>query len=80
VELSDGRLGMVIGVDKQKPLKPTVLICSDDPRLDGPLVADMAEDDEYHIQRAIRPQDLSPKEMEYLGPEKMVGFFIHSKP
>jgi HD-GYP domain-containing protein (c-di-GMP phosphodiesterase class II) len=79
VELSDGRLGMVIGVDKQKPLKPTVLLCSDDPNLDGPLVEDMAEDDQYHIQRTMHPRDLSPKEMEYLRPERMVGFFIHPK-
>jgi HD-GYP domain-containing protein (c-di-GMP phosphodiesterase class II) len=80
VELSDGRLGMVVGVDKQKPLKPTVLLCSEESPLDAPLVMDMSEEDQYQIVRTIRPRDLSPKEMEYLRPERMVGFFIHSKP
>jgi putative nucleotidyltransferase with HDIG domain len=80
IGLSDGSIGMVIGVDKLKPLKPTVLLCSEDPDLDGPLIVDMGEEDQYHIERTMRPGDLSPAEMEYLRPERMIGFFIHSKP
>lgn len=76
VELSDGRLGLVVSVNSSRPLKPSVFI--HDPRVprDEALVVDLERLPEVCIRRSIKPIHLPKAAFDYLSPRQRMCYFF----
>lgn len=76
VELSDGRLGLVVSVNSSRPLKPSVFI--HDPRVphDEALVEDLERLPELCIRRSIKPIQLPKAAFDYLSPRQRMCYFF----
>lgn len=76
VELSDGRLGLVVSVNSSRPLKPSVLI--HDPRVprDEALVEDLERTTELGIRRSLKPIQLPKAAFDYLSPRSRMCYFF----
>ena len=76
VELSDGNLGMVIRAERDKSMRPTLILYDKTcPREEAPIVH-LPEEEELNIVRSLRPSDVPPEVMAYLQPGRMAGFFV----
>jgi len=76
VELSDGRLGLVVSVNSSRPLKPSVFI--HDPRVprDEALVEDLERLPDVCIRRSIKPIQLPKAAFDYLSPRQRMCYFF----
>ncbi|MBL8439140.1 MAG: HD-GYP domain-containing protein [Zoogloeaceae bacterium] len=79
VSLSNDRIGLVIGVNTARPLRPLLVV--HDPavsRRQAPLL-DLEAHPEANISRAIRPQLLPADVYDYLSPRKRVSYFFDAQ-
>jgi putative nucleotidyltransferase with HDIG domain len=76
VELSDGRLGLVVSVNSSRPLKPSVFI--HDPRVprDEALVEDLESLPDLCIRRSLKPIQLPKAAFDYLSPRQRMCYFF----
>ncbi|GAB1393841.1 DUF3391 domain-containing protein [Rhodocyclaceae bacterium] len=76
VELSDGRLGLVVSVNSSRPLKPSVFV--HDPRVprDEALVEDLEHQPDLCIRRSIKPLQLPKAAFDYLSPRQRMCYFF----
>jgi putative nucleotidyltransferase with HDIG domain len=76
VELSNGKLGMVIRTERDKSMRPTLILYDEtSPREEAPIIH-LPEEEELNIVRSLRPSDVTPEVMAYLRPGRMTGFFV----
>ncbi|MBN2008052.1 DUF3391 domain-containing protein [candidate division KSB1 bacterium] len=79
VELNDGRVGMVISVNHNSTIKPTVMVFNPDkPRLEPELV-DLYEEKRFSISRALTISDLSQEVRDYLQPGRLAGYSFQTQ-
>jgi len=79
VELSDGKLGMVIRADRNKSMRPTLILYAGSVPREEAAIIHLAEEEELNIVRSLHPSDVTPKVISYLQPGRMVGFFVGTR-
>lgn len=76
VVLSSGGMGIVVSVNSDNLLQPSVLLYDPKvPRADA-VIFDMREDTEVKVVRAVRATALPPQVVEYLSPPKSISYFV----
>ncbi len=73
VELNDGVIGVVVGVDPQIRAKPHVMTYAPESAKDEVTIINMAQDEDVSIQRCLRPEELSKKIRQALSPQRVTG-------
>lgn len=76
VGLSNEMVGMVIAVNADHPLKPTVIVHDPDVPKHEAIVLDLAEESAVNIARAIRPDQLLPAVFDYLSPRRRISYYF----
>lgn len=76
VGLSNEMVGMVIAVNADHPLKPTVIVHDPDVPKQEAIVLDLAVETKVNIARAIRPDQLLPAVFDYLSPRRRVSYYF----
>jgi putative nucleotidyltransferase with HDIG domain len=74
VQLTDGRHGVVVGVNSSRPLRPRVTVV--DSGEDEPLLIDFESSPEVGIRRSLRPQTLPAPVQERLGLRTRLAYFF----
>jgi hypothetical protein len=76
VALSNGAVGIVVAVNSESLLRPSVLLYDPKvPRTEA-VIFDMREDTEVKVVRAVRANALPRQVVEYLNPPSRVSFFV----
>jgi HD-GYP domain-containing protein (c-di-GMP phosphodiesterase class II) len=78
VELSDSSIGVVINVDSENRTRPQVLMYSPNVPKDEAVIVDLAEVENLKIQRSLRPPQVKREILNFLSPQRMIGFFPSS--
>lgn len=76
VELSDGRLALVVSVNAARPLKPNVVIHEPGVPRDEALVEDLEQAGELGIRRSLKPLQLPKAAFDYLSPRQRICYFF----
>jgi putative nucleotidyltransferase with HDIG domain len=76
VQLSNDVLAIVIAVNPQNPLKPSLLIYDPEIPKDEAIIFDMEEDPELSVVRSIVPLELPPEIFKYLNPRTQLNYFV----
>ena len=79
VELSDGNLGMAIRADRDKSMRPTLILYDKNIPREEAAIIHLAEEEELNIVRSLHPSDVAPEVKSYLQPGRMVGFFVGTR-
>jgi len=78
VELSDGRIGLVIGVNHNSTMKPTVVVFNRHIPKQEPEIVDLYEETNVFISKALRISEISKEVQNYLEPGRRAGYSFHS--
>jgi HD-GYP domain-containing protein (c-di-GMP phosphodiesterase class II) len=78
VELSDGKIGLVLSLNVEARMRPMVLLYDPDTVGERPRVIDLATDKDRSIVRGLSKQTLSPAMTSYLDLYRWTGYFIES--
>lgn len=78
VELSDGKIGLVLSLNTESRMKPMVLLYDASASNGRPSVIDLATDTERSIVRGLSKQSLSPAIRNSLDLYRWTGYFIES--
>lgn len=76
LQLNDERYAMVVSVNSDRPLKPSIIIHEPAVPADEALVVDLERHPELGIQRAIKPVQLPRAVFDYLSPRKRMCYFF----
>ena len=76
VQLSDGRIGaVVISAETEKLLSPQVMIYEPSISRNQAIIIDLAKEPSIKIEHALRLQDRSVDELDYLLPRRKISWF-----
>lgn len=76
VRLSNGMFGIVVSINPQNPLKPSLMLYDPDvPRAEA-LIFDMEDDLDVSIEKSIQPEKLPPEVRSYLSPSTHLSYFV----
>lgn len=75
VKLSNGMHGIVISINPQNPLKPSLMLYDPDIPKDEALIFDMEDDMDVSIETSVRPEKLAPEIRWYLSPSARITYF-----
>ncbi|MEW6513414.1 MAG: HD domain-containing phosphohydrolase [Pseudomonadota bacterium] len=76
VELSDGRMALVVSVNAARPLKPNVVVYEPRVPRDEALVEDLEQTQELGIRRSLKPLQLPKAAFDYLSPRQRICYFF----
>ena len=76
VELSDGRMALVVSVNADRPLKPNVVIYEPRVPRDEALVEDLELMTDLGIRRSLKPLQLPKAAFDYLSPRQRICYFF----
>ncbi|MFW5490116.1 MAG: HD-GYP domain-containing protein [Desulfovibrio sp.] len=76
VQLSNDVLAIVIAVNPDNPLKPSLLIYDPEIPKDEAIIFGMEEDPELDVVRSIAPYELPPEIFRYLNPRTQLNYFV----
>jgi putative nucleotidyltransferase with HDIG domain len=76
VQLSNGAIGLVIGVEPADTLRPTVLLADLAVPRSEALIVDLREAEDVKVVRAIRPADLDRDILGYLSPRMRTNVYV----
>jgi putative nucleotidyltransferase with HDIG domain len=79
VELSNGVLGMVVSINSDNLLCPTLLLYDQEIPREEAICIDMLEEKDLTIQRTIKPSQLEPDAYSYFNPRTQINYFFDSK-
>ena len=76
VQLSDGSIGMVMAVNPENQLAPSVVL--HDPAIPKKeaLIVDLRDEPGLKIEKSIRPAHLPPEIFEYLSPRTRITYYV----
>ncbi|MEF8699558.1 MAG: HD domain-containing phosphohydrolase [Candidatus Accumulibacter sp. UW20] len=75
VQLSDGRIGAVVGsAPSSKPLSPKVMIYAPEVPRRQSIIVDLASDDALKVERPLRLQERPAEELDYLLPRRKINW------
>ena len=76
VELSNGKLGMVMAVNSDRPLDPLIMVYEPEiPKRDAAII-DMSELPDVEIQRCLYPSELPREVYRYLSPKSRISYYM----
>lgn len=78
VELSDGKVGLVLSLNVEARMKPMILLYAPAPAGDQPCIIDLAKDPSRTIVRGLPKQQLTPAMASYLSLYRWTGYFIET--
>jgi hypothetical protein len=76
VELSDGRMALVVSVNAARPLKPNVVVYEPRVPRDEALVEDLEQAGELGIRRSLKPLQLPKAAFDYPSPRQRICYFF----
>jgi len=76
VELSDGRMALVVSVNAARPLKPNVVVYEPRVPRDEAMVEDLEQTQELGIRRSLKPLQLPKAAFDYLSPRQRICYFF----
>jgi putative nucleotidyltransferase with HDIG domain len=76
VLLSNGFIGMVVGVNTKRPLKPTVLVYDAANLKNEVIVIDIELEAGLSVTKTINPNQLSPEIFDYFSPGKRTSYYF----
>lgn len=76
VQLSSGAIGMVMAVNPESQLAPSVVL--HDPQIPKKeaLIVDLREEPGLRVEKSIRPSHLPPEIFDYLSPRTRISYFV----
>ncbi len=78
VELNDHRVGMVISVNHNSTIRPTVMVFNPSRPKEEPELVDLYENKQLSISRALTLSEISQDVRDYLEPGRLAGFSFQS--
>jgi len=79
VKLSDHRFATVVSVNPNQPLRPYVMVHTQDDRADA-LILDLREETMLNITHCIKPSQLPAETLQHMTPRKRVSYFLDRDP
>lgn len=76
VQLSNEMIGLVLGVNPNKPLRPTLIVHDPDIPREEAIIVDLEEETELNISKSLRPGQLPRDIYNYLSPRQNVTYFF----
>jgi hypothetical protein len=76
VQLSNGDIGIIISINPENPLKPSLLIYDPDVPKAEALIFDMDDDLDVTIEKTMRAENLTHEMQLYLAPTRRVNYFM----
>ena len=76
VQLSNGEIGIVVSINPENPLKPSLLLYEPNIPKDEALIHEMAEDEDVTIERTFRADELKEDVRHYLSASRHVTYFM----
>ena len=76
VELSNGEVGMVMAVNPQNQLNPSVMLYDPDVPKKEALIVDLADESDLRVEKSIRLAQLAPETLEYLSPRTRITYYV----
>lgn len=76
VQLSNDMLGLVMMLNPEKPLKPTVLVYDPDIPKEEAVIIDLDKEPDLSISKGLRPGQLPRGVYQYLNPRKHVTYYF----
>ncbi len=79
VAMSDDRLGLVVSVNSNAPLRPSVMVYQPELPKDEAGLLNLALVPEINIAKAMRPADLPREVHDYLSPRTRIAYFFDTE-
>lgn len=76
VQLSNEMIGLVLAVNPNKPLRPTVIVHDPDVPKEEAIILDLERDAELNISKSLRPGQLPREIYNYLSPRQHVTYYF----
>ena len=76
VMLNNDSVGMVISVDPENPLKPSIVIYDADIPKSDAVIVDLKNEPHLKIVKSIRPASLLREIFDYLSPRERVSYYV----
>jgi hypothetical protein len=77
VQLNNGSIGMVIAINPQDQLHPSVLLYDPEIPPKDALILDMQDDPDLKIAQSIRPAALPQQIFDYLSPRTRITYYVN---
>jgi len=75
VELSNGAIGLVCGVNRDHTMRPLVTVWQDGTRPEEAPMIDLTIEPELSVARSLRESDLAPEVRDYLNPRARTAYY-----
>ena len=79
VQLANGAIAMVVTINTEQPMKPTVMVYDRDVAKEDAILVDMAEAADTNIVKAIRPGQVPREAYNYLSPRHQISYFFDGR-
>jgi len=76
VQLSNGIIGMVLSVNPNDPLHPSLMIYNHEIPKKEALIFDMSEEPSFRIEHSLLPSQLTQEVYDYLSPRTHVTYYV----
>jgi putative nucleotidyltransferase with HDIG domain len=76
VKLSNGLIGLVISVNRNDLLKPTLVVYDPEVPKEEALIFDLSDETSLSIEHSIRPFHLDPEVFDYLSPRTRISYYV----
>lgn len=76
VQLSNEMIGLVLAVNPNKPLRPTVIVHDPDVPKEEAVIIDLEQDTDLNISKSLRPGQLPREIYNYLSPRQHVTYYF----
>ena len=76
VQLSNEMIGLVLAVNPNKPLRPTVIVYDPEVPKDEAIILDLERETELNISKSLRPSQLPQDIYNYLSPRQHVTYYF----
>jgi HD-GYP domain-containing protein (c-di-GMP phosphodiesterase class II) len=78
VQLIDGRYALVVSVNSVRPLKPRVIVHEPSVPKHEALILDLESQPGIGIRRSLKPVNLPPEALDYLGPRQRIAYYFEN--
>ena len=76
MQLSNEMIGLVLAVNPNKPLRPTVIVHDPEVPKEEAIILDLEQDLELNISKSLRPGQLPREIYNYLSPRQHVTYYF----
>lgn len=78
VRLSDLRLGMVVSVNSNKPLRPNIVVYEPSVPKEEAIMVDLQNEPDLNVSESLKPGQLPREVHDYLSPRKRMTYYFNS--